>query len=93
MKPTELKLIITEVILQSLNETLCEVYGDDEWNYQNGVKWGIKDKLTNTQRELDKYPPAFVKGYKAVQREGWWQKFNDKLTNWLGQLGSSRLHQ
>ena len=59
-----------------------------KWQYENGKKWGVKDKLGGVERELDKYPPAFVKGYKEVQSPGWWHKFNEKLTDFLGRLGS-----
>jgi hypothetical protein len=61
---------------------------DPKWQYENGKKWGVKDKLAGTERELDKYPDPFVKGYKEVQSPGWWTKFNDKLTQLLAQLGS-----
>jgi hypothetical protein len=59
-----------------------------KWQYENGKKWGVKDKLSGVERELDKYSPSFVKGYKEVQSPGWWTKFNDKLTQLLAQLGS-----
>ena len=68
-----------------------EAYGDDAWHFANGKKWGLKDKLTDTERDLEHYPTAFAKGYRSVRREGWWQKSNDRLTNWLGRLGSSNV--
>lgn len=70
-----------------------EAYGDDAWHFANGKKWGLKDKLTDTERDLEHYPPAFVKGYRLVRREGWWQKTNDRITDWLGRLGSSNIRR
>jgi hypothetical protein len=61
---------------------------DPKHQYENGKKWGVKDKLAGTERELDKYHPAFAKGYREVQNPGWWNKFNEKLTQLLGQLGT-----
>ena len=61
---------------------------DPKWQYANGKKWGVKDKLAGVDRELDKYPDSFVKGYKEVQNPHWWNKFNNKLTDFLARLGS-----
>jgi len=124
MKPSELKHIITEILLENLNEDpqrqryqpdtsqpktwdLDSAHAnnqtsfikrdsavnktDPKWQFENGKLWGAKDKISGTQRELDKYPPMFAKGYKMVQEPGWWSKFNEKLTGFLADLGSSRL--
>jgi hypothetical protein len=61
---------------------------DPNRQYENGKKWGVKDKLAGIERELDKYPPAFAKGYREVQTPSWWNKFNEKLTQLLVQLGT-----
>jgi len=61
---------------------------DPKWQYANGKKWGVKDKLAGVDRELDKYPDSFVKGYKEVQNPHWWNKFNNKLADFLARLGS-----
>lgn len=85
MNQSDLKHVISEVLLRELNEA------DTEYEYAQGKKWGMKDLLSDTKRDLSNFPPAFVKGYKEIQREGWWQRFNAKLTDYLARMGSSRL--
>jgi hypothetical protein len=80
-----LKEMITESIISGLNES------DTTYEEAMGRKWGVKDKLSGIKRDLSHYPSSFQKGYKQVQRESWWQKFNDKLTDYLARMGSGRL--
>lgn len=56
-----------------------------------GGKAAKADMLKDEKRDLSKYPPAFVKGYKQIARDSWWYKMNDKITNMLARMGSSRL--
>lgn len=111
MKQVQVKRVIAEALLESLNEgypnkqqqpeppvktwdldapvkTKSNSAQDPKFQYENGKKWGVKDKIAGVERELDKYPPAFAKGYREVQNPGWWSKFNEKLTQLLAQLGS-----
>jgi len=54
-----------------------------------GVKQGIKDKVNGTQTDLSTKHADFVRGYNVVKHEGWWSKFNDKLTRWAAEFGNS----
>lgn len=56
-----------------------------------GVKAARADVLKDVKRDLSKYPPAFVKGYKEIARDSWWYKMNNKITDLLARMGSSRL--
>ena len=91
MKSLEAKKVLTEVLLESLNESsiLCEE--DYEHEFRTGQKWGLKDKLSGTTRDISTLPAAFQKGYNSVRKEPWWQKFNAKLADYLARMGSSRL--
>jgi len=110
MKSLDVKNIITEAVITSLNEDktwdLDSAHANNQTSfikrdgqppnptdpkaqYANGQKWAIKDRLSGVKRELDKYPPAFAKGYQTVQRESWWQKFNEKLTQLAAEFGKS----
>ena len=62
---------------------------DPKAQYANGQKWGVRDRLSGVKRELDKYPPAFTKGYLSIQHEPWWQKFKAKLTQLAADFGNS----
>jgi hypothetical protein len=77
------KEYITEIVMKSLNEVTPE-YGE-----ALGRKWGMKDMLSDTKRDISSFPIEFQRGYKQIQRDKKWAKFNDKLTNWLTQLGYS----
>jgi hypothetical protein len=83
VKTMILKEMITESILQSLNEN------DPIYDEKMGRKWGVKDKITGEKRDISKFSLEWQKGYKQVQREQWWSKLNSKLTDYMGRLGSS----
>ena len=65
--------------------------GEDMQQYELGKKYGLKDKLKNVKRDLNGYPPTFIRGYKETRRESWWVRTNDRITRYLADLGSSRL--
>lgn len=79
--------------LKEIVGTVPIVEEDTEYEYARGKKLGLKDKLSDTERELDPahYPPAFIKGYKETRYESWWMKMNAKMTDLLARMGSSRL--
>ena len=99
MKQSKLKYIITEAVLQTLIEESGHLYEEDhKYSYENGIKWGRKYKMEGKTLEqlLENFPNLprdFIKGFKTGYGDSTWMKFNDKLTNWLAQLGSSRLRQ
>lgn len=64
---------------------------DYEHEFKHGYAVGKKDARTGYERDLENLPPAFIKGYKKAKREGWWYKMNDKITDMLARMGSSRL--
>lgn len=70
---------------------LKEVMPDPLHDEAMGRKAGLKDMLQNVKRDLTQYSPDFVKGYKQIKREKWWDRFNDRLTRLAAALGSSRL--
>jgi hypothetical protein len=57
--------------------------------FMSGLKMGVKDKSANRRRDVKDYPEDFVRGYNMVKQTGWWDRFNDKLTNWASSLGHS----
>jgi hypothetical protein len=58
--------------------------------FMSGLKQAVKDKAAHiSDRDLNGYPEDFVRGYKMVKQEGWWDKFNDKLTRWASDFGKS----
>lgn len=93
MKSAEVKKAVQEVLLEHLNEVQPQMSAEDRELYRKGVVLGASDKLKAVTRRLspDKLPQAFIDGYNSVRREGWWTKFNSKLTDYLARLGSSNL--
>jgi len=87
MKSSQLKEQVISILLESLNE------GDAAYEYAMGKKVGVRDRIAGKKQHFDPnhYPAAFIKGYNEIQSESWWQKFNEKLTDWLARMGSSRL--
>lgn len=79
--------------LGSLQEALDtgEVSTNDKDNiaFMSGLKIGVQDKNSGRKRNLKSYPPDFARGYNMVKREGWWNRFNDKLTSWASSIGHS----
>lgn len=73
---------------------------DDEFDIKRGVAMAKKDYMAGYERDLDPdyLSPAFLKGYKiglkAIKKQRgdtWWNRFNDRLTDFLARMGSSRL--
>ncbi len=86
----------------TLSENFSESYGnglqkivfteateEDQKEFEKGKVWGLKDKLSGHQRDLDRYSKAFVKGYNYVQGKSSWSKFNDKITDFVSRFGIS----
>lgn len=74
-----------------IKETQLVGEEDYEHEFKQGYAWGKKDARTGYERDLDDMPAAFVKGYKKAKREGWWDRLNDRMTDLLARMGSSRL--
>ena len=66
---------------------------DPDYDFAMGKKVGIKDKMSDTKRDLSQYSADFIKGYKLVQRESTWDRINAALTNRLAALGSSLIRR
>jgi hypothetical protein len=74
----------------------------DAEEVKQGFRQGRQDFINDYQeRDLSQNSPSFVLGYqKGLEYEKkkrggrlgiWWDKMNDRLTDWLARLGSSRL--
>lgn len=57
--------------------------------FMSGVKLAVQDKSNDVSRDLDGYSEDFIRGYKTVKRTSWWDKANNKLTQWAASLGNS----
>jgi hypothetical protein len=57
--------------------------------FMSGVKVAVQDKAHEAKRDLSGYPEDFIRGYKTVKRTSWWDKANDRLTQWVSSLGNS----
>lgn len=73
---------------------------DTEHEFRRGIAVAKADYLKGYERDLDPdyLPPAFLKGYKLgwkaarkARGDTWWNRFNDKITDLLARMGSSRL--
>lgn len=78
-------------ILQMNESNIVKVSKADRENilFMTGVKTGVKDKADGINRDLEGYAEDFVRGYKIVPRDSWWNKANAKLTQWAADLGNS----
>jgi hypothetical protein len=100
---TELKNVITESLLEALNTptnppgewdtkplSKSDVSGyNPEYERARGRKVGVQDKISGKNRDLSQYSADFQKGYKEVHKDGFWSRFNDRMTQWLANMGSS----
>ncbi len=84
---SQLKEIITEVVLESLNEE------DYEHEANQGRLWGLKDRANGRVRDISTMPRAFQKAYYKAYKDPLWQRINNRITDFLGRMGSSRLRQ
>jgi hypothetical protein len=57
--------------------------------FMTGLKQAVQDKTNNVKRNLRGDPEDFVRGYEMVKRDSWWNKFNNKLTQWASDFGHS----
>lgn len=57
--------------------------------FMMGLKQGVIDKANNTKPKLDGTPADYIRGYELVKRDSWWDKTNNKLTQWAAELGNS----
>lgn len=57
--------------------------------FMSGVKLAVQDKSNDVKRDLSGLPEDFIRGYKTVKRTSWWDKANDRLTQWVSSLGTS----
>jgi hypothetical protein len=83
MKTSELKVLVTEAVLEILNK-----------NPQQSVQWrqgqalAVRDKQNGVAtRDVRHYSADFQKGYNFTMGRGTWDAVNAKLTGWLGALG------
>lgn len=91
MNREELKRLVLESMLETLN-TPQGGQEQEKRDFALGQQYAVRDKkFGTTERNLEKQSKAFKKGYQSVMGGGWWQKFNDKLTNFMAGMGSSRL--
>ena len=86
MKYTELKPLIVESLIRSLNEVENLKFSgqDTAFEYRNGTKWGLKHRAdsrgkTFSDEELNSYPKSFRKGYKNALYGSLWDRFNDRM--------------
>ena len=85
MKRSEIK----QLLLESLLEVLNTPEEKDKYDFLTGQKYAINDKKNGYEgRDISKLSKAFQKGYNSVMG-GWWDRFNNKFTSMLGQIGLS----
>lgn len=96
---TDLKKMISECILEDLNKEVKEEEDENintDAEFQRGYAAGVKARVYGGKTEIDPerlkahYPPAFLKGYKRALYGSWWDRFNNKLTDFAGRMGYSR---
>ncbi len=81
MKYSKLKSILLESILETLNQS------QGDFDYVRGQKFAVIDKQKGIEnRDISNQSKEFKRGYASVMG-GWWQKFNDKLSRYVGSFG------
>ena len=88
MKRSELKRIITEAILEKLNEE------EDARAYSLGMSQAANHKKLGrrlSKEELAKHSPSFIRGYKYTMGDSLYNRINSFATDFLSRLGSSRV--
>lgn len=89
MKREELKAIVMESVLDSLNEQ--ELQGQTEkQEYALGQRYAVRDKKTGKTTDISGYSKWFQQGYKSVMGNTMWNKINNGLTNFIARMGYSR---
>lgn len=56
-------------------------------SFKTGVKMGLRDKQRGEFMKLRGMPPDFIAGYNSVNKSSLWDKANNKLTQFLGNMG------
>jgi len=83
MKRSEVK----QLLLESLLEVLNTPEEKDKYDFLTGQKYAINDKKHGREdRDISQQSKAFQKGYKSVMG-GWWDRFNNKLSNFVTSFG------
>jgi len=74
-----------------LEETNLKVSNSDKDNhmFMSGLKIAIQDKKQGNKRNLKDLPEDFIRGYKSIPQDSWWDKINNRLTTFASQLGKS----
>jgi len=83
MKRSELK----ELMMESLLEVLNTPEEQDKADFAKGQKYAVHDRRKGIEdRDISQQSKAFQKGYKSVMG-GWWDKFNNRLTQFAANFG------
>jgi hypothetical protein len=96
MKKSELKNLLVESIVEELNNEITAENMNTDTEFHRGFQAGLKARVYGGKAEMDKdtlkghYPPAFIKGYQKALYGSWWDRFNNKLTDFAGRMGYSR---
>lgn len=74
-----------------LEENNLKVSPSDRENnvFMTGLKLALQDKKQGNKRNLKGYPEDFIRGYKTVPQDSWWDKINDRLTSFASDFGKS----
>lgn len=93
MKLSEVKEVLSEVLIEQLNEVNSQLSQKDQDLFRKGQVLGISDRKSGDIKKLDPkvLPKAYIAGYNSVTKRSWWDRFNSKMSDYLGRLGSSRL--
>ncbi len=54
-----------------------------------GLKAALLDKSNDTSRGLNGQTSDFIRGYKTLPTDSWWDKFNNRLTQKVADFGKS----
>lgn len=74
-----------------MNEASVKISKADRENvaFMTGLKDAVRDKGTETKRDLSAENSDYVRGYNTIPKEGLWDKWNDKFTRWAADFGNS----
>lgn len=89
MKRDELKEVVLESIIDSLNEG--QPQGETEkQEYALGQRYAVRDKKSGKQTDIKSYSKWFQAGYKSVMGNTTWNKINNGITSFISRMGYSR---
>ena len=91
----QFKEVASMVIKEYLTESLLKRLNEEDYEYEEkmGEKWGLRDMLSDTKRDISNMPAAWQKGYKKIQRDKKWAQWNNRITDLLGRMGSSLIRR